>query len=162
MAKNHEPNEYAWSILRIGLGYIFLWAFLDKLAGLGFSTCTGESLRCADAWLSGGSPTAGFLGNATTGPLAGFYHNLAGLAWVDWLFMLGMLFVGIGLFFGTWIKSAAAAGIVMMLLIWSSLLWPVNTPGVDEHIIYILVLFGLLVTNSKPLWAIKPRWIKLP
>jgi hypothetical protein len=26
-------------ILRLAIGFIFLWAFFDKLLGLGFSTC---------------------------------------------------------------------------------------------------------------------------
>jgi thiosulfate dehydrogenase [quinone] large subunit len=163
MAKtSHDPNSYAWSILRLGLGYIFLWAFLDKLFGLKFATCKGATVGCNQAWLHGGSPTKGFLGHATTGPFAGFYHHLAGNMLVDWLFMLGLLFIGIGLFFGTWIKSAAAAGMVMLALMWSALLWPVNAPGVDEHIIYMLVLFGLLATNVKPKWVLKQNLIKLP
>ena len=163
MAKaNHDPNSYAWSILRIGLGYIFLWAFLDKLFGFGVSTCKGLSVGCSQAWIHGGSPTAGFLGNATTGPFSSFYHHLSGNALIDWAFMLGLLFIGVGLFFGTWVKSAALAGMVMLALMWSSLLWQANAPGVDEHIIYILILFGLLVTDAKQKWTIKVPGIKLP
>ncbi|HEX5447898.1 MAG TPA: hypothetical protein VFW90_01720 [Candidatus Saccharimonadales bacterium] len=162
MATKSNSGPYALSALRIGLGYIFLWAFIDKLFGLEFSTCKGVGLGCSQAWLHGGSPTAGFLGHAATGPLAGFYHHLAGQAWVDWLFMLGLLFVGIGLFFGTWVKSAAAAGIVMLALFWSSLLWPTATPGVDEHIIYILVMLVFLFGNFPQKWTVKLPWIKLP
>ena len=163
MAKKiHDPDSYAWSIVRIGLGYIFLWAFIDKLFGFGVATCKGLSVGCKQAWLHGGSPTTGFLGHATTGPFANFYHHLAGHTWVDWAFMLGLLFIGIGLFFGTWVKSAAVAGMAMLALMWSALLWPVNTPGVDEHIIYMLVLFGLLVTDAKPRWALKIPGINLP
>lgn len=158
----HDPNSYGWSILRIGLGYIFLWAFLDKLIGLKVATCSGASVGCSEAWLHGGSPTAGFLGHATTGPFASFYHHLAGNVLVDWAFMLGLLFIGVGLFFGTWVKSAAVAGMAMMALMWSSLLWPSSVPGVDEHVIYFLALFGILTTSAKPLWALKSRWIKLP
>lgn len=160
--KNHDPNSYAWSILRIGLGYIFLWAFIDKLFGLKVATCKGLAYGCNQAWVHGGSPTAGFLGHATTGPFANFYHRLAGHAIVDWAFMLGLLFIGVGLLLGAWVKSASVAGIAMLALMWSSLLWPTNTPGVDEHIIYILVLFGLLVTNAEQRWTVKLPWIKLP
>lgn len=163
MAKsNHDPNSYAWSILRIGLGYIFLWAFLDKLFGLKVATCKGAGYACNQAWLHGGSPTAGFLGHATSGPFASFYHHLAGNALVDWAFMLGLLFVGVGLLFGVWVKSAAVVGIAMLALMWSSLLWPAQTPGVDEHIIYILVLFGLLVTDAKQRWTLKVPGVNLP
>lgn len=157
-----EKGQYAWALLRIGLGYIFLWAFLDKLFGLGFSTCKGKGLGCSADWLHGGSPTAGFLGHATTGPLANFYHHLAGHAVVDWAFMLGLAFVGIGLFFGTWIKSAAAVGIVMLALMWSALLWPTNAPGVDEHIIYILAMLGFLFSNVGTKWSFKIPGLRLP
>lgn len=162
MAAKNDGGLYGLALLRMSLGYIFLWAFIDKLIGLGFATCKGQGTGCAQAWLEGGSPTAGFLGNAVTGPLAGFYNDLAGQAWVDWMFMLGLLFVGVGLLFGAWVKSAAAAGIVMMLLMWSSLLWPKNTPGIDEHIIYSLVLLVFLLGNWPHKWSLKPRWLKLP
>lgn len=158
-----DKGSYAWAGLRIGIGYIFLWAFLDKLFGLEFSTCKGLGLGCKQAWIHGGSPTAGFLGRATTGPLAGFYQqHLAGQVWVDWVFMLGLLFVGIGLFFGSWIKSASTAGILMLALMWSSLLWPLSSPGVDEHIIYILALLGFLLSDVGRAWSIRLPWIRLP
>jgi thiosulfate dehydrogenase (quinone) large subunit len=44
---------------RIAIGWTFLWAFLDKAVGLGFAT------QRADAWISGGSPTFGYLTFAT-------------------------------------------------------------------------------------------------
>lgn len=162
-----DKGPYAWAVLRIGLGYIFLWAFLDKLFGLGFATCKDAvsgaiDAGCSQAWLHGGSPTTGFLGHATTGPLANFYQGLAGYALVDWLFMIGLLFVGIGLFFGVWIKSASAAGIAMLALMWSALLWPVNVPGVDEHIIYILVLLVFLFSGPPQKLTVKLPWLKLP
>lgn len=161
-AKNNDKGPYAWALLRIGLGYIFLWAFFDKLFGLKFATCKTAAVGCKQAWLHGGSPTSGFLGHATTGPLASFYHNLAGQAWVDWAFMLGLLFVGIGLFFGSWIKSAALVGIAMLILMWSALLWPANSPGVDEHIIYILALLGFLFSDIGRKWSFKIPGIRLP
>ena len=50
------------AITRISLGWVFLWAFLDKAFGLGRAT------PAENAWLDGGSPTNGFLANAPTGP----------------------------------------------------------------------------------------------
>jgi|SRR3989344_2033937 len=78
-------RENFLGILRIFMGWIFLWPFLDKLIGLGFTTSP------KNAWLNGGSPTTGFLSNATKGPLELFYKTLAGSTVVDWLFMLGLL-----------------------------------------------------------------------
>ena len=53
--KPRHLDRYVWGALRIGIGWIFLWGFLDKLFGFGFATAR-ES-----AWLNGGSPTFGFL-----------------------------------------------------------------------------------------------------
>lgn len=73
------------------MAFIFLWAFVDKTFGLGFTTLAEKS------WINGGSPTTGFLTFATKGPMAEFFKGLAGMAVVDWLFMLGLLFVGLTL-----------------------------------------------------------------
>src|SRR3990167_8661920 len=160
-----DGSLYVWALLRLGLGFIFLWAFFDKLLGLGFATCkdrlTGTvDLSCSDAWINGGSPTTGFLGNAVTGPFSDFYHNLAGLAWVDWLFMLGLLFVGVGLLFGIFVRSAALIGIIILVLMWSALLWPVNTPGLDDHLIYALVLFGVALVDEHQIWGLREWWLE--
>ena len=60
--------EIGLSILRISMGFIFLWAFIDKLFGLGFSTASDKS------WLSGISLTQNYLGlkNVSTPVLEGF------------------------------------------------------------------------------------------
>ncbi len=120
--------------LRISMGFIFLWAFLDKTFGLGFATTV------ENAWIHGGSPTRGFLSFATKGPFAEIFQSLAGMPVVDWLFMLGLLGVGVALIFNKYIKWAALVGSVMLLLIYLAVLPPENNPLIDDHIIYILVL----------------------
>ena len=50
--------------IRLSIGWVFLWAFLDKAFGLGHET------PAKDAWVNGGSPTKGFLSFATAGPFA--------------------------------------------------------------------------------------------
>src|SRR6059058_2844518 len=64
--------RYAAAAARISLGWIFLWAFVDKLFGLGHETTS------AQAWIHGGSPTFGFLKKGAAGPFADFYHSIAG------------------------------------------------------------------------------------
>lgn len=120
--------------LRLAMGFIFLWAFIDKTFGLGFATPTSK------AWINGGSPTSGFLSSAVKGPLADFFHSLAGVAVVDWMFMAGLLFVGLTLIFNKYVKWGAVAGSIMLLLMYLALLWPENNPIIDDHIIYALVL----------------------
>lgn len=127
-------KKIAWLKLRWVMGLIFLWAFVDKLFGLGFATPSERS------WLNGGSPTAGFLTNATRGPFEEFFQSLAGVAIVDWLFMLGLLGVGLTLILNRYVTWGALAGIIMMILMWLAVFPPENNPLLDEHIVYALVL----------------------
>lgn len=123
--------------LRIVMALIFLWAFFDKLFGLGFSTTVEK------AWIHGGSPTYGFLMFATKGPLASFFQSLAGFAVVDWLFMLGLLGVGITLLCNRFVVIGSIVGAVMVFLMWLAVLPPANNPILDDHIVYMLVFFIL-------------------
>ena len=135
-------KKMIWFKLRLVMSLIFLWAFVDKLFGLGFAT------KSENSWLNGGSPTSGFLLNATHGPFAEFFKSLAGVAVVDWLFMLGLLFVGLTLLINRFVSWGAIAGGVMMALMWLSAFPPANNPVLDEHLVYILVLV-LLAYRSK-------------
>jgi thiosulfate dehydrogenase [quinone] large subunit len=163
--KNAAKSFYALALARIALGFIFLWAFFDKLLGLGFSTCRDVTTNmihtnCSQSWAQGGSPTAGFLGHATQGPFASWYQHLAGHGLVDWLFMAGLLGVGVGLLLGVGMRLATTAGMLMLLLMWSSLLWPANNPFVDEHVIYIFVLAALNMANSQQKWGMRDWWLR--
>ena len=130
-------QKNVFTILRFVMSFIFLWTFFDKVFGLGFATTT------AKAWINGGSPTSGFLGNAVRGPFADFFHGLAGVAVVDLLFMAGLLFVGLTLLLNKYMKLGVLAGSVMLFLMYIALLLPENNPVIDEHIVYILVLILL-------------------
>ncbi|MDN5571136.1 MAG: hypothetical protein L0G22_07790 [Propionibacteriaceae bacterium] len=44
------------AVARIVIGFFFLWPFLDKLFGLGYSTPVGQG------WLAGTAPAQGFIG----------------------------------------------------------------------------------------------------
>lgn len=125
------------SLSRILLGLIFAWAFFDKLFGLGFATKSGK------AWIDGVSPTTGFLAHATKGPLAGFYSGLAGMPVVDWLYMMGLLLIGVCLLFGIGLRVAGRAGALMMVLFYSAALWPANNPVIDEHLVYLAILMAM-------------------
>lgn len=134
-------QKYAFVVLRLSMSFIFLWAFLDKLFGLGFAT------KSASAWINGGSPTLGFLKFAAKGPYVEFFNSLAGQVWVDWVFMAGLLFVGLTLLLNKYLKWGAVAGSIMLALMYVALLLPENNPIIDDHIIYILVLIILASRN---------------
>ena len=125
------------------MGFIFLWAFIDKVFGLGFATTTDK------AWINGGSPTTGFLSNAAKGPFAEIFQSLAGVAVVDWLFMLGLLFTGLTLLLNRYVKWGCIAGSLMMFLMYLALLFPANNPIIDEHIVYILVLLLIAEKSNR-------------
>jgi thiosulfate dehydrogenase [quinone] large subunit len=118
-----SPRERYWArivfaTLRIVMGFTFLWAFLDKLFGLGYATPSERS------WINGGSPTKGFLANSADGPFAGFYKDIAGAGWADWLFMIGLAGIGIALLLGVGMRVAAVSGAVLYLMMWSVALPP--------------------------------------
>ena len=159
MVKKSTSGErsvwYALAATRILLGFTFIWAFLDKLFGLGYAT------PVAKAWINGGSPTTGFLKNAG-GPFADVFNSLAGQAWVDWLFMAGLLGIGLGLILGIGVRISVVAGSVLLFMMWMASLPLDNNPAIDDHIIYIatLLVIGYGINNQR--WSLAGRWQKLP
>jgi thiosulfate dehydrogenase [quinone] large subunit len=155
------------AIVRVVVGVEFLWAFLDKTFGLGYAT------PAARAWINGGSPTKGFLSRVAVGPLEGTFHSIAGATWADWLFMAGLLGIGIALILGIGLRIAAVSGTLMMLLMWAAE-WPLAkftsageptmsvNPIVDYHIIYALALIALAVTYAGHIWGLGRQWARLP
>lgn len=150
-AARESPARFVWAATRLALGWIFLWAFLDKLFGLGQATPSGAG------WIDGGNPTEGYLSGAT-GPFAGIYHDIAGAGVVNWLFMLGLLGIGVALIAGVAMRPAAIAGALMMVLMWSSALWPETNPFMDDHLVYALVLVGLALSNAGDTLGLGRRW----
>lgn len=140
--KNIISGTVLLKILRVLMGFTFLWAFLDKTFGLGFAT------KPEAAWLHGGSPTTGFLTYAVKGPFAQFFTSLAGVTVIDWIFMLGLLGIGLSLILNRYVKWGALCGIVMLVLMYLALLWPENNPLIDEHIIYAVVLGYIALKNE--------------
>jgi thiosulfate dehydrogenase [quinone] large subunit len=155
------------AVFRVVLGFAFLWAFLDKTFGFGYAT------PAARAWINGGSPTKGFLSRVAVGPLESTFHAWAGAAWADWLFMAGLLGIGIALILGIGLRIAAVSGTLMMLLMWAAE-WPLakftsagepsmsTNPIVDYHIVYALVLIALALTYAGNTWGLGRLWARLP
>jgi thiosulfate dehydrogenase (quinone) large subunit len=152
--------------LRLAIGFEFLWAFLDKTFGLGYATASKH------AWIHGGSPTKGFLSGANVGPFQGIFRSLAGVPGMDWLFMIGLLGIGLALILGVAIRPAAFSGALLLLLMWAAVWEPAKLAGgqptgstnpiVDEHIVEI---FGLMVIAALATWGagyLGRRWAALP
>ena len=158
-AATSEPStavKYFAGGLRLALGWTFLWAFLDKLFGLGFATEKDSS------WLNGGSPTEGFLSFAATGPFKGIYNDIAGAAWADWLFMMGLAGIGIALMLGVFVNLAAASGALLLVLMWTAVLPPENNPFMDDHLIYAGLLGLLALLHAGRYLGLGTMWERMP
>lgn len=142
--------------LRLALGWVFLWAFLDKLFGLGFAT------EKDSAWINGGSPTEGFLSFAATGPFQGFYNSIAGAAWADWLFMVGLAGIGTALMLGVFVNIAAASGSLMLVMMWTAVLPPENNPFMDDHLVYAGLLGLLALLHAGRYMGLGTTWERVP
>jgi thiosulfate dehydrogenase (quinone) large subunit len=147
--------RYLGAALRLSIGWVFLWAFLDKTFGLGHETVAAKS------WLNGGSPTKGFLSFAASGPFESFYHSISGQAWADWLFMLGLLGIGVALMAGVTMRLAAAAGTLLLVLMWSVVLPPANNLFMDDHLIYALLLVLLAAIGAGRTVGLGRQWESL-
>ena len=151
--------------LRLAIGFEFLWAFLDKTFGLGYHTAN------AKAWIHGGSPTTGFLSGVNVGPLQGTFHSLAGVTAVDWLFMLGLLGVGVALILGVALRPAAISGCTMLLMMYVAS-WPFAKTGggvptasvnpiVDDHVVSFMALIAIGAFAALSVGMISRRWSAL-
>jgi thiosulfate dehydrogenase [quinone] large subunit len=157
-------------VVRILLGFTFLWAFFDKTFGLGFAT--------TKAWLFGagdGSPTTGFLkfGANPNGPLHEFFVSLAPTspgAPINWLFMMALLGAGVGLVFGVAMRiSSIGASILLLSMFLAVAPWSKyvdeggstvasNNPLLDEHIIYSATLMLLMFVSAGRYWGLGRWW----
>ncbi|GAA0222934.1 hypothetical protein [Cryptosporangium japonicum] len=137
---------------RIVVGWTFLWAFIDKLFGLGYATPDGKG------WIDGGSPTQGFLGNAAKGPFEGLYHDLAGTAFADWAFMLGLLGIGVAMTLGIGMRIAGVSGSLLYVLMWTVALPPENNPITDEHILGALIVATLALVGAGNYFGLGTWW----
>lgn len=153
----------ALAALRVAIGLTFLWAFLDKTFGLGYAT-SGKQ-----AWINGGSPTKGFLAHVQVGPLQGLLRDWAGAGWADWLFMIGLLGIGVALTLGIGMRIAGVAGTVLLAMMWFAT-WPLarhtsagaptssTNPVLDEHLILIIALVAVVLGAAGTVWGLGRWW----
>jgi len=114
-------------LLRLTMGWIFLWSGVDKLV-TDFSA-------------------AGFLVNATQGPLGGWFQDLGrnqtALDVINPLVIWGQILIGTTLMLGLFTRAGLFWAAVMMMMFYLAVFPPANNPFMDEHLVYI-VIFGLL------------------
>ncbi|MBO3085788.1 DoxX family protein [Cellulomonas fengjieae] len=144
------------AVSRIVIGFTFLWAFIDKLFGLGFATPSER------AWINGGTPAQGFIGGIE-GPFADFFQLFAN-PFGDVLFMAGLLGIGVAVMAGAGLKIAAVTGTLLMLFMYLAELPPVlggTNPIVDSHWHEALLLIIAAATLSGDTWGVGKIWARI-
>jgi thiosulfate dehydrogenase [quinone] large subunit len=146
------------AVVRLAVGFLMVWAFVDKAFGLGYSTAA------AKAWVKGGTPSQGFLAHLE-GPFAGFFGGMAS-GFSDWLFMFALLAIGTAVMLGIGLRVSAVAGALLMALMWLAefpiTLTGSTNPVVDYHMIYALLFVFFALTFAGDTWGLGKWWRKLP
>jgi len=165
--EKYSFEQITLGVLRIVMGFVFLWPFLDKMFGLGFATTPENS------WLAGASPTQGFLkfyGVNQNSPFAFLFSDILGGTYqlVDIAYMGMLLFAGIGLMSGVLVRLSSISTIIFLISVYLSewIITPaqgtmVFNPIIDEHIIYILVLFLFIIIPVGNYLGLGEKWSKL-
>jgi len=165
------------AILRIVLGFVYLWAFVSQAFGI---TYTNKATPPPDApagtkttyewtfgydsskgWISSGfdhSPTEAYVDNNLHGPLAIIPQKLpTGVVDFMWMFALGGL--GIALTIGIAANIAGWGGLVLNLMIWLATFPPSTNPLIDaEHVTFALALLLLMWLQASNYWGIGRWW----
>lgn len=134
----YAENWVGYSLLglRIVMGWTMLWAGIDKLReGL-------DGLQ--PKWSA-----QGYLQFAIheDNPFRDMFIDMAGSGTVDFLVVWGLTLTGIGLLLGLFLRLSAFFCAVMMTMFWLSAWqgWFKLEHGwvVDDHLVYVVLLFGL-------------------
>jgi len=144
------------AVLRIILGSMLLWAFIDKLFGLGLATPEGQGM------IDGGSPSHGFL-EYSDGTFSGLFQWMSQFSDItDILLMMGLLFIGIGLMLGIATKLSVVSGTAMFFILFLSVFPPSDNPFLDYHLVYIIALWAIWVAGAGDRLGLGKRWRELP
>ena len=163
----HQSARRGLAVLRIVFGLTFLWAFFDKLLALGYHTGVNDQTGAVDrfgdaAGINGGSPTFGFLsfGVSPDNWFHGFFTSIAGDAWADWLFMLGLLGIGVALTLGAGVRVAAITGGLLYVMMWAASFPLDNNPVLDDHVVGLAALAVFALTLAGDTWGVGKAWAK--
>jgi len=130
-------------ILRVSLGWMYLWAGITKVLTPGWSA-------------------AGYLQGAKTFPaLFQWFASPAMLPFTNFMNEWGLTLLGVSLILGVFIRWTAPLGIALMVLYYLPILqfpYPnVNSFIVDEHFIYVCSLLVIWVFKAGNFWGLEKR-----
>ena len=150
-----EIGENALAVLRIMIGWLFLWPFFDKLFGLGFQTEHGKGM------IDGGSPSS-YVEYMTRGPFEAVFKAIAGNAFIDYLMMAALLILGITLIFGIASKLTTIGASAFVLIMFCIELPPTDNPLFDYHITWIAAFIVILYLGGFERLSVYRWWKELP
>ena len=160
-------------LLRLALGWTFLWGALDKMFGLGFDTCRTEEgsidTMCDAAFFAGGSPTWGYLNFGTQGSkTSGLFTWLAtdnpgDIGLVDFLYLGALLIAGVTFLLGIAMRLGAFAGGGLMVSIYlAGSVGPEFNPFMNENLIYAIAMVALVGLGAGRHLGLGETWARQP
>ena len=87
---------------------------------------------------------------------------MAGSEAVEWMFMLGLLGIGLPLLLGIVVRIAGSIGIMMYALMYTALITPQNNPFLDDHIVDIIIMAGLVLAAAGSPIGLGKLWVRIP
>jgi thiosulfate dehydrogenase [quinone] large subunit len=99
--------------------------------------------------------------------------EIAGAAWADWLFMLGLLGIGVALVTGVALRLTAVAGTALLVLMWAAE-WPMaqyssagkatssTNPFLDYHLVFAVGLLIVATLGNASSWGLGQWWANRP
>ena len=150
--KRSTGGSRALAVARIVLGWIFLWTFLDKTFGL-YGTPADR------AWVTGASPTQGYLSNVD-GTFSSWFAVLSGSPVTDVLFMGGMAGLGVALVLGIGLRTAAIGAVALLGSLWLSALPLETNPVIDQHLVYLAAIVAFAAANAGDTWGLGRAWAR--
>lgn len=169
------------ALLRIGLGLMYLWAFISQGLGVTYTnvapteqpppsnSAAAEEVQYrwefgydADkGWISSGfshSPTEAYIEKNAHGPVGALLKALpTGVTDFGWMFALGGL--GIALTFGLFSRIAGWGGLILNLMIWGAAFPPSSNPLIDgEHMAFALSILLLMWIQASNYWGFGRWW----
>ena len=149
-----EAGTYALAAIRILIGWMMIWAFFDKLFGLGFATPHGSG------WINGVSPSS-YVVYVTGGLFKDLFTALAGNLFIDILMMSGLLILGITLIAGIAPKLTTFGISIFMIIMFMLRIPPTNNPVVDEHIVYLVTMIAVYFLGGFERLSLYAKWKEL-
>lgn len=140
---------------RFIMGWIFFWPFLDKMFGLGHETPAGMGL------IDGFSPTS-FVTQIADGWFKDFFISIGGNPVTDFLFMAGLLLIGLTMIVGITSKITTISGCAFCFVLYLAEFPPKTALILDYHLVFILFMIVLYLFGTYETYSLMKWWKKMP